>query len=70
MTTKEIFDIVSRIAGSNKEPLWNFDQKDLVKHMALDATLAQDAFSWKPSVSLEEGIAKTVSWYREHLQEL
>jgi CDP-glucose 4,6-dehydratase len=34
----------------------------------LDATKARDVLAWKPAFSLEEGLSRTIAWYRENLQ--
>ncbi len=39
---------------------------DVRRHRA-DASLARTLLGWRPRVPLEEGIARTVRWYREHL---
>jgi dTDP-glucose 4,6-dehydratase len=36
------------------------------RRYALDSTKLQKGLGWKPLVSFEEGIAKTVSWYRDN----
>jgi CDP-glucose 4,6-dehydratase len=33
----------------------------------LDASKARDVLAWKPAFSLEEGLARTIRWYRENL---
>ena len=32
----------------------------------LDTSKAEKSFGWKPKVSLDEGIEKTIKWYKEH----
>jgi UDP-glucose 4-epimerase len=39
---------------------------DVRRHRA-DVTLARSLLGWVPAVSLEEGIARTVAWYRERM---
>lgn len=34
--------------------------------LLLDPTKTVEDFGWKPSIPMEEGIPKTVEWYREH----
>jgi CDP-glucose 4,6-dehydratase len=34
----------------------------------LDATKAIDLLGWKPRVSLEEGLSRTIDWYREYFE--
>lgn len=36
-----------------------------VKHRAADNQRARDLLDWEPQVSLEEGIERTIDWYRE-----
>jgi dTDP-glucose 4,6-dehydratase len=38
-----------------------------VERLLADNTLAQTLLGWKPAVSLEEGLALTIEWMREHL---
>lgn len=36
------------------------------KRYAIDATKLSDALGWKPSVTFEEGLSKTIDWYLEN----
>jgi CDP-glucose 4,6-dehydratase len=33
----------------------------------LDATKARDVLAWKPAFTLEDGLSRTIAWYRENL---
>lgn len=35
----------------------------------LDATKAKEVIGWEPLVGLEEGLSRTIEWYREALAE-
>jgi len=35
--------------------------------LVCDPTLAGTVLGWKPKVSLEEGLDRTIAWIREHL---
>jgi dTDP-glucose 4,6-dehydratase len=35
-----------------------------------DISLATELLDWKPKVSVEDGLGRTVAWYRDHLTEL
>ena len=41
------------------------DRAGDVKHALADVTLAEQCFGYRPLVSFEHGLAKTVEWYRE-----
>ena len=36
------------------------------KRYAIDATKIYEELGWKPSISFEEGLSKTVDWYLEN----
>jgi NAD dependent epimerase/dehydratase len=38
-----------------------------VMHLVCDPTLAGKVLGWKPRVTLEEGLDRTIAWIREHL---
>jgi UDP-glucose 4-epimerase len=37
-----------------------------LKRSCLDASALTDATGWKPRVTLDDGLAKTVAWFKEH----
>lgn len=43
-------------------------QKSEVKRLLSDNTLARERLNWKPNVSLDDGLDKTISWVRENLK--
>jgi UDP-glucose 4-epimerase len=49
----------------NHEPARKFD----VPHILLDTSLAQAFLSWKPAVSLEEGIQRTADWLQKQIMQ-
>ena len=38
-----------------------------IPNQYLAATKLRERLGWQPSVGLEEGLARTVAWYRRHL---
>jgi UDP-glucose 4-epimerase len=60
-----IFDAVRRGLGLNgAEPRYDRVRPGEINHICLDAAKIRDRLGWTPSVSLDEGIARTVDWYR------
>ena len=43
------------------------EAQDEIKHQYLSSRKARRLLRWKPKVSLEEGLKKTIAWYRGHL---
>jgi NAD dependent epimerase/dehydratase len=42
-------------------------EKSEVQRLLADHTLAQDKLGWAPAVELEDGLEKTIEWFRSHL---
>jgi UDP-glucose 4-epimerase len=65
VTLKELLEGVAREAGvpavARHQPPRNGD----IKHSLADITLAGDLLGYRPMRSFEEGLKKTVAWYRE-----
>jgi UDP-glucose 4-epimerase len=40
---------------------------DQVMHLEADIRRLQHAVDWRPRITLDEGLAKTLEWYREHV---
>ena len=40
-----------------------------IPRMFCDGTRAREALGWAPSHSLQEGLAKTIAWYRAELED-
>lgn len=66
-SVKEVIQKI--IAGSGKLIEMEFDtSKPTIKfNLALNITKAQQKYNWEPKTSLEEGIAKTIAWYKQHI---
>lgn len=64
---KELVEKIIELSG--KELTIEFDQgkPTIPFSVALNVEKACAKYSWRPKVSLEEGIRKTLAWYQEHL---
>jgi GDP-L-fucose synthase len=60
-------EIIAREAGFEGDIVFNDDRFVGALRRSLDPTLMRRALGWAPSVSLDAGIAATVSWYRDQL---
>lgn len=63
----EIIQLLLRILNKS-EDLIEFvaDRPGHDRRYALDTTKIRTELGWKPSVEIEQGLAKTVEWYRRH----
>jgi UDP-glucose 4-epimerase len=66
-TTQDLFELVREEVGAQSVPDRREEVMDVLKRVALKNAKAKEILGWEPSTSLQEGITKTVAWYREHL---
>jgi len=66
-----VIDVVNRIIkamGSDTEPLILCEASNEIKHQYLSAKKAHDILGWQAGYSLDEGLARTIAWYRAFFQ--
>jgi nucleoside-diphosphate-sugar epimerase len=66
----EVIEIVERIAellGSPIKPLVNNSVSVEIRHMHLSSEKARTRLDWEPTCGFEEGMKRTVDWYRSHI---
>ncbi len=65
---REVLDAVIRVSGVDLEldvrgtgtPAGEIDRQ------YVDSTRLRERTGWQPAIGLEEGIARTLDWYRRH----
>ena len=62
---KELADKISKAAGFTGEIIWDSNKPDGTPRKVLDISKITN-LGWKPSISLDSGIAQTVQWYQEN----
>ena len=66
-TLLELLDAVGAAVGRRIEPAFGPRRPGDITHSQADISLAREALGYEPVVSFQEGIARTVAWYRDHL---
>jgi len=59
-----LFNTVRQLVGTNVEPLYAEPRAGDVKDSQADISKARRVLGYEPSVTFEEGLEKTVAWYR------
>lgn len=65
-------DLVLRILqamGSPLEPDVRNEAVNEIRHQYLTAGRARSMLNWSPLYTLEQGLERTIAWYREFLRE-
>ncbi|MGC4175652.1 GDP-L-fucose synthase family protein [Demequina sp.] len=64
-TIREIAETIARVVGYEGATEWDTSKPDGTPQKLLDVSMLADA-GWTASIDLEEGMRRTVEWYREH----
>ena len=67
VTINELYDIVERLAGVELERKHDLTAPQGVRGRNSDNTLILEKLGWEPSISLEDGLAKTYAWIHEQM---
>ena len=65
----ELVNLILKVMDSDLVPNIINESKNEIPEQYLDSSKAYELLGWKPAYSLEEGLAKTVSWYKELLED-
>jgi len=67
---REVVEILTRVTGFEGEVVWDTSKPDGQLHRRLDTTRADELLGWRATTPLEEGLKRTVEWYRTHADEV
>ncbi len=60
----ELFKAMRSIVGADVEPVYADPRAGDVRHSQADITKAREMLDYAPSVSFEDGLRRTIEWYR------
>ena len=60
----ETFEALKKITGYAGKPKYQTEREGDVKHSLADISRAQNALGYAPKVGFEEGLRRTVEWYK------
>jgi UDP-glucose 4-epimerase len=66
----ETFQVLKKLTGYKLEARYGPERAGDVKHSAADTTLAETQLGFKARIDFEEGLRRTIDWYREQGMEL
>lgn len=64
LTIKELAELVAELSGFKGELAWDSSKPDGTPRKVLDVSKAK-ALGWEPKISLRDGIASTIAWYKD-----
>ena len=68
LTVAELVERVRTVMGSSLEPEIRNEARHEILAQSLNAEKARRTLGWRPLFTLDEGLTRTVEWYRSYLQ--
>jgi CDP-glucose 4,6-dehydratase len=68
LTVLQMVKLIMEATGVALEPIILDEATNEIPAQYLDSTRARQELGWAPKVGLEEGLLRTVDWYRNHLE--
>jgi UDP-glucose 4-epimerase len=68
LTLNQMLEVLRKITGSNTQAVYTDPRPGDVRHSWADITLAQKVLGYKTQVAFEEGLSKTVDYFRAVLK--
>jgi GDP-L-fucose synthase len=66
ITIKDLVELIARLTGFTGEIRWDASKPDGQPRRCLDTSRAKSLLDWEARVGFEEGLTKTIAWWREH----
>ncbi len=64
ITIRDLAELIAQLCGFTDEIQWDTTQPDGQPRRCLDIARAKDLLNWQAAVDLEEGLRRTIDWYR------
>jgi len=65
ITIKDLASLIADLTGYTNEIIWDQSKPDGTPRKVMDESRIR-SLGWEPTISLREGIASTLKWYREN----
>jgi GDP-L-fucose synthase len=70
ISMRDLASLIAGATGYDGEIVWDASRPNGQPRRMLDTSRARERFGFQAKTSLEEGVARTVAWYREHRAEI
>jgi CDP-glucose 4,6-dehydratase len=67
VTVLQLVRKITELVGGGPEPFILNQVGNEIRHQYLSAEKARRVLGWRPEFTLEEGLTRTIAWYRDHL---
>jgi GDP-L-fucose synthase len=64
ITIKDLVELIARLCGYSGKVVWDHSKPDGQPRRCLDTSRAAERLGWRAAVGFEEGLARTIAWWR------
>ena len=68
LTVLELVNKILKIMGSSMKPIILNQGSNEIIHQYLSAKKARNILGWSPNYTIDEGLSKTIEWYKDFLK--
>ncbi|HSY71426.1 MAG TPA: SDR family oxidoreductase [Alloacidobacterium sp.] len=68
-TLNKTYKILAELTGFTKPPIYGPERTGDIQNSLADISVAREAFGYEPLISFEEGLRRTVEWYKQQMNE-
>ena len=65
ITIRDLVIMIAKLSGFTGEIRWNASKPDGQPRRCLDVSRAAELLGWRAQVPFEEGLKRTIEWYRK-----
>ena len=65
-SVNDLYQVMSSLIGGSPQPEYLPSRKGELERSALDPTYAKETLNWHSSTSLEEGLLRTIEWFKKN----
>ncbi len=66
---KDLVELIAKLTGFNGKIIWDTSKPDGQPRRMLNTSRAEKEFGFKAKINFEEGLKKTIVWYREKMRQ-
>jgi GDP-L-fucose synthase len=66
ISIKDLAELIVRLTGFNGKLVWQTEKPNGQPRRGLDVTRAKEYFGWRAQIPFEEGMRRTIEWFREN----
>ena len=68
-STRQLHSVIANAAGAPDDPEFHPPRLGDLRRSCLDIGLAADVLGWRPQVTIDAGVARTVDYFRDQIKD-